>query len=363
MHILLVITNLSPGNGPFQRIIKFDKSIKVSVISLVDNQKELEEVSQQFGSDTSHVDLYGLDAKFKLVALFRLIAFTKKIKPDIVQSVTTLSDFLCIFLKYFLKIPIVSFEATFISRWRPLKKYLILLVRSLFDEVICVSYDVQKKNANLNSFFRRKTKRSTIYNGVNFELIDSIKKKSKYVSNKYTIGYTGDLKPTKNLSVLFYAFRDCYRLNSNLKLLIIGTGPDYNSLKKLAVELHIDNSVEFTGQISRVEVFERLKSIDLFVMPSLMEGLCESVVQAMASRVPVIVSDISQNQELVSHNKTGLLFTSNDSRSLKNEILKIINNEINANQLVNNARIYTEKFLNINNITYQYTKLYEKYLK
>jgi len=363
MHVLLVINNLSPGTGPFQRIIKFEKSVNVSVVSLSDNQVDLEDISKQFGVDVSHVNLYGLNAKNKLNALNKLLRLVKKIRPDIIQSAHTLSDFLCISIKYIFKIPVISFEATLISRWPPIKRYMILIVHAMFDAVVCVSHDVNKKNSNLNSFFRKITNRHTIYNGVDIELIDSLDTEPKHESKKITIGYTGDLKPTKNLPILFYAFKECYKVNTNLRLLIIGTGPEYKRLKKLALDLNIEESVEFTGQVSRLKVFEMLKSIDIFAMPTLMEGLCESVVQAMASKTPVVVSDISQNQELVSHNKTGLLFTSGDSISLSYEILRIVNSEVNVTTLIDNARIYAEKFLNINNIVIEYTELYKEYLR
>jgi len=361
MHILLVINNLSPGTGPFQRIIKFDKVEVVSVVSLFDHQTDLEAVATQFGVDVSHINLVGLGPNTKFKALVGLYKSVRKIKPDIIQSVHTYADVVCIFIKYFTKTPVISFEGTLVSRWSFFKKYLVLFVHSLMDAVVCVSKNTNTENSNINWFFNKVTNRRTIYNGVDIDLIDSLARNIHSGGRPITIGYTGDLKPVKNLTVLFYAFSKCYKYNDNIRLLIIGSGPEYNALINLASELKIN--VEFTGQISRVEVLKKLNLFDVLVMPSLVEGLSESIVQAMASKVPVIASNINPNKELIVHNKTGLLFESGNADSLTDEISKIINKEVDINFILKNARTYVEKNLNINDITSEYIELYKEYQK
>ena len=102
---------------------------------------------------------------------------------------------------------------------------------------------------------------------------------------------------------------------------------------------------------------------DIFVMPSLVEGLSESIVQAMASKVPVIASNINPNKEVVVHNRTGLLFQSSNSDSLEYEILRIINKEVDVKFMVDNARVFIEKNLDINDITNKYIELYKEYIR
>mgnify|MGYP006080569465 CR=1 FL=1 len=361
MHVFLVINNLTPGTGPFQRIIKLDKTITVSVISLFDSQPNLIKISTQFGMDTSHIHLYGLCAKNRLIALLKLYNLVRKTKPDIIQSVHTFSDIICVFMKYFTKTPVISFEGTLINRWSFLKKYIVLFNHSLVDTVVCVSNNTYKVNNGISNTLSKFTNRCIIYNGVDLKLIDKLAKNKITENNLKTIGYTGDLKSVKNLTILFQAFKKCSMTNKNIRLVIVGSGPEEYFLKNLACELGI--SVNFTGQISRLEVLKLLNSLDIFVMPSLVEGLSESIVQAMASRVPVIASDIDANRELIDHNETGLLFKSGNSDDLKHQMLKLINEEVDVDYLVNNARKYIELNLNINDITDKYTKLYLEHLK
>ena len=359
MHVLLVINNLSPGTGPFQRIIKFDKSVIVSVVSLFDNQIKLKKVSTQFGVEISHVNLFGLSSNNKLEAFVSLYKLVKKIKPNIIQSAHTFSTIICTLIKTLTRIPVISFEGTLINRWSFYKKYLILFIHALSDVVVCVSNNTKIENSNINLILSKMTNRRTIYNGVDIGLIDSINNNLSGSGNIVTIGYTGDLKSVKNLGILFHAFSECYKHNTNIRLIIVGFGPEYARLKDLAFELGIN--VEFTGQISRFEVFKTLNLFDIFVMPSLVEGLSESIVQAMASKVPVIASDINSNKEVVIHNKTGLLFESGSSDSLHYEIQRILNKQVDIEFIVNNARLFVEKHLDINDITNKYIGLYKEY--
>ena len=358
MNILLVINNLSPGTGPFQRIIKFNKAETISVVSLYDDQATLESIAIQFGTCINHVKLFGLDSNNRFDVFLKLYKLVRLVRPDIIQSVHTYTDVACLLIKYLTKIPVVSFEGTLVTRWSFPKKYIVLFIHSLMDAVVCVSHNTRKVNSNASLFFNKISNRCTIYNGVDLDLIDSLQIK-KTVTDIITIGYTGDLKPVKNLIVLFHALSKCYKYK--IKLLIIGSGSQYNSLKKLSSDLNLN--VEFTGQTTRLDVLKKLNLMDIFVMPSLVEGLSESIVQAMASRVPVIASDINSNKELIIHNETGLLFESGNADSLAYEISKIINKVVDVEMILNNARMHVEKNLNIHDITDKYIKLYLALIK
>ena len=222
MHVLLVINNLSPGTGPFQRIIKFDKSVIVSVVSLFDNQIKLKKVSTQFGVEISHVNLFGLSSNNKLEAFVSLYKLVKKIKPNIIQSAHTFSTIICTLIKTLTRIPVISFEGTLINRWSFYKKYLILFIHALSDVVVCVSNNTKIENSNINLILSKMTNRRTIYNGVDIGLIDSINNNLSGSGNIVTIGYTGDLKSVKNLGILFHAFSECYKHNTNIRLKSLG---------------------------------------------------------------------------------------------------------------------------------------------
>lgn len=79
-------------------------------------------------------------------------------------------------------------------------------------------------------------------------------------------------------------------LPDNIKLLLVGDGPDESMLKNLAKELNLENRVIFTGRVDRSEVTKYRKVADIFVCPSRSEGLGNAFLSAMASRLPVIAT-------------------------------------------------------------------------
>lgn len=86
---------------------------------------------------------------------------------------------------------------------------------------------------------------------------------------------------------------------NNFKYEMIGNGSG-DKLKKLIAELHLEDCVSILGAKPHSEVFSWLDSIDIYVQPSFMEGLCRSIVEAMSRACPVICTNVGGNYELVS---------------------------------------------------------------
>jgi glycosyltransferase involved in cell wall biosynthesis len=80
------------------------------------------------------------------------------------------------------------------------------------------------------------------------------------------------------------------KLPEHVKLLIVGSGPDEGQYKELAKELGIESRVIFAGQVDRSEVTKYRRMLDIFVMPSRSEGLGNSGLSALASRIPMIAT-------------------------------------------------------------------------
>jgi len=107
---------------------------------------------------------------------------------------------------------------------------------------------------------------------------------------------TGLLIPRKNLHCLLKAFAKV-ELNK-VVLIVIGEGPLLHSLQTLAKQLELKEKVIFTGW--REDVLDFLPGCDLFVFPSHLEGLSNSILEAMACGLPCLVSDVSENREIIS---------------------------------------------------------------
>lgn len=110
-----------------------------------------------------------------------------------------------------------------------------------------------------------------------------------HLDDAFVVGHIGKTDiPQKNHEFLFSVFAEIHKLRSNAKLLLIGAVPT-DRLTSLAKELNIVDSVLFLGPQSQISAY--LQAMDLFVFPSISEGLPMSVVEAQAAGLPVLLSD------------------------------------------------------------------------
>jgi glycosyltransferase involved in cell wall biosynthesis len=128
----------------------------------------------------------------------------------------------------------------------------------------------------------------------------------------------------KNQSLIIRAFARLYLENTTIpmKLYLIGDGDTHEALKRLAVDLKIAACVEFTGYI--ISPREYLALSDVYISSSHREGLSLSVLEAMASRLPVIATDAGGVRDLAQEN--GILITDDDEEGLYCAMKKLRDN-------------------------------------
>lgn len=159
--------------------------------------------------------------------------------------------------------------------------------------------------------------------------------------DKIKIGFVGRLDNQKNPSILIEAYNLLpERLKVKSKLYFIGDG----ELKKVLVQkveaFDLKENIVFFGWVKNAS--EHVKEFDLFVLPSLYEGMPLSIIEAMASRVPIIASAISGNIDLIKDDFSGRLFKSNSKEELASILIELIENREQRLFLANNA--YSEGF-------------------
>jgi glycosyltransferase involved in cell wall biosynthesis len=136
-----------------------------------------------------------------------------------------------------------------------------------------------------------------VRNGADFERVDrAISSKSAIKDDRFTVLSVGRLDPVKDPMALLEAFARAADLDAGL--VFIGTGALESAAAARARSLGVQDRVLFTGLIPRDEVFLRCASADVLVSTSHGEGLPVAVMEAMASRCPVILSDIPPHREL-----------------------------------------------------------------
>jgi phenylacetate-CoA ligase len=110
---------------------------------------------------------------------------------------------------------------------------------------------------------------------------------------------------------------------SKAKLFIVGTGPEEQRLKELAKDLAANDSVTFLGRIPNERMPEIYRSCDIVINPSLVDNMPISILEALASGVPVVSTNVGGVPVLVEHNKTALLVPPKEPKSMANAVLEL----------------------------------------
>jgi glycosyltransferase involved in cell wall biosynthesis len=126
-------------------------------------------------------------------------------------------------------------------------------------------------------------------------------------------------------------------LPKNIKFLIVGVGSLEKDLKKMALELGLVNRVIFAGFVDYKEIPKYLKISDIFIRPSLSEGMGNSFIEAMASGLPVVATPVGGIPDFLKENKTGLFCKIKNPESIAFCVNKILDNEILRKELILNA--------------------------
>ncbi len=160
-----------------------------------------------------------------------------------------------------------------------------------------------------------------------------------------TIGTVRNLTPKYGIDVLIRSFAVLCRIRSDLRLLIVGDGPSRPDLAELAASLGVSKKVVFAGKIPNERVFDYMKEMDIFAMPSVGEGETFGVaaVEAMATGLPVVASKIGGLPEVIEDGVTGLLTVPGDSESLRAALEFYIMNQDKRIEDGINARKVVEK--------------------
>jgi glycosyltransferase involved in cell wall biosynthesis len=192
---------------------------------------------------------------------------------------------------------------------------------------------------------------------------DSIEARSDYALNgPVRIIFAGRLHEQKGLDVLLRAFRQLLdqRPTLELRLQLLGEGPAKEDLVHLSNQLQIAWRVDFLGQTD--QVYETLRQADIFVLPSRAEGTSNALLEAMACGLPVIVSDIPGNVDVVDGETNGLRFSAGDPASLAKAILTLIDRPESRERLGRAARLTVENRYSLGSVADQYIALYQDVL-
>ncbi len=197
-----------------------------------------------------------------------------------------------------------------------------------------IKYDLQISVAS--STFTKRTaakKLEIIPNGVNLDEYKSIYKKSHSIKR---LLYVGRLSYEKGVDILISSFNKLN--NKNLELIIVGDGPEKISLKTLAV----GKRIKFLGKLARETIINEYSKADLVVLPSRTEGQPLVLFEAWAAKIPILVTNVGDNQLYIKNNVNGFICQPNII-SMTNALKSILQN-INLDNIADNGYQDVQKY-------------------
>lgn len=279
-------------------------------------------------------DFYIHRVKTSKIPILRTISYyiksffaVKKINPDIVHVQTVFLALSGLLIKKFLHKPYVVYGrgSDVYLPWR-FKNLISKSILKNADAVIVLTEDMKReiqKIWNRNVF--------VVPNGINLERFENLSKKdlrSKIeIKEEKVIMFVGSLRPVKGVKYLIEAMKITADKNKNMRLFIVGDGEERKYLENLVRNLNIERYVTFVGKVPNEKVPEYMAASDVFVLPSLSEGFPVTVVEAMASGLPIVATNIRGLPEIIKNGENGFLVKPESPIEIAEKVLLLLEDD------------------------------------
>ncbi|MEM2930822.1 MAG: glycosyltransferase family 4 protein [Thermoproteota archaeon] len=297
----------------------------------------------------------------------KMIEICKREKPDIIHANNRFffTTVCAVALKILIKKPLITtlHLGPMFFRRRLFDFYIRIydktLSRWIFnnsDKLLAVSTSVMKHALNSGAS-RERIK--VIPNGVD---ISEFRPREGFKGNRIRrIVFIGRLFPNKGAQYLIEAAPIILSKHPATEFVVIGNGPMKMDLIRLARRLNVEQAFRFLGIVQSVP--EILKECDIFVRPSLTEGMPLTILEAMACRLPIVASKIPGVSEIVKDGETGILIEPGNIRHLSEALNRLLEDKDYAERIKNNAYNFVRNHYSWDRVAEEYFKIYNEVLK
>lgn len=303
--------------------------------------------------------------RFQVASLARAI---RRIKPDIVHSHNWSAIEAVLAGRWVGSCRLVHSEhgietdGAFREPWR--RRWFRRIAYEMADHVFCVSAQLRDHRAQETGFPVKRI--DVVRNGVDTrrfsfrpELRSTMRERMGVSPDEFCIGAVGRLEAVKGLDTLLHSVASAGASNANWRVLLIGDGAERSRLEHFVRESpYLAARIRFLGDVGNVA--ELLAALDVYVLPSISEGISNSLLEAMATGLPVIASSVGGNVEVVCDGESGLLFPTRDSQALAQSLERIHRNPEFAKQLGRNAVDRVKKEFSLDTMVSNYERMYAR---
>lgn len=370
IKILMLIDDASMGGGQ-QHLLwlaqKIDKSKFEIEVACEENGYLVDELRKN-NIKVHRLDISNSLSVKSLISTYRLL---KKVSADILHThggtagfygrLASIISYKGVVVHTYHGIHYLNFDKNLLGRiYKLIDKFLLRIT----DCTICVA---QKDfEIGLKAGIVKKENSIVIHNGVDVEKFSLTNKNSDFKINlkkeneSIIIGSVGRLHHQKGYEYLISGSKAVLEKFPNVKFVLIGDGELRNSLESLAKNKGVYNSYSFVG--NRKEIPELLAQMDIFVLPSLWEGLPLVILEAMAAKKPIVATDVNGIVEIIESGKEGLLVPPKNSTALSSALIRLLEDNELCKVLASNAYEKVAHDFNISKMINKTENLYQKLL-
>lgn len=367
LKILMFITDLNIGGG--QKIVAqiangLDrKKYEVSVACLFGAGFWAEQLRNN-GIVVENLEMRG---KFDFGAVSRLSSLLRKSEIQLINTHLFHANQLGTLTSKLVRVPVIISTRHNVVIGGRHRDAINRLLAPLRDFSIAVSESV--KLTEIEKSHTNPKKISTISNGIDTReylhsdegRVATLKKEFGLTNDDSVVVFVGRIVPQKGINILLKAASYLVTEYQNLKILLVGGGSSEPEARRLVTEYGLENSVIFGG--FRSEISEILAIGDIFVLPSLWEGLPLGIIEAMSAGKPVVATRVGGVPEIVVDGETGLLVPAGNHVALGDALAQLLVDRELAIQIGEAGRKRAIEHFDIRKTVKKTEALYDRLIK
>ncbi|MCL4182503.1 MAG: glycosyltransferase [Burkholderiaceae bacterium] len=314
------------------------------------------------------IAVYGLRRQpgIDLSVAWRLAQRLREFRADIVHAHQSSAWFYSALARLLYRPPRLLFEEHgrfFPEADRPLKRFVNrVLIRRLTHRCVAVSRDVRCRLVRYEGL--KPADIEVVYNGtVPVQPLDAAARQRLraglgFARDHFVIGTIGRFDPVKNLPMLVSAVADVATESERVRAVMVGDGPESPAIRRRIEASGLTDRIVLTGH--RDDARQLVQGLDLFVLTSLSEGTSMALLEAVAAGVPVAVTGVGGNGEIVDADRTGWVVPSGDVQALSAVFREALARPDLARRMADAGRRRFEERFTFRHMLDAYRALYEE---
>jgi glycosyltransferase involved in cell wall biosynthesis len=170
--------------------------------------------------------------------------------------------------------------------------------------------------------------------------------------------FVGRLHPVKGVQYLITAMKIVQDKIPGARLILVGDGEDRERLESLSMQLGIKEYVQFAGEVPHENVQVFMQQADIFVLPSLYEGLPNVILEAMACGLPIVATRTGGIPDIIMDNTNGFLVEIKDTETIAIKIILLLQDTALWKRISDNNKLLVKKYT-WNNVIIKLEKIYQ----